>query len=98
MSSFAGIPFTLEELGAHFLVTSANKCLQGVPGFGIIFADRERLIASRGWARSLCLDKAKTFRIGTIGHVFPHDMARLLEKIGEVTKEVGLKNQAPLKL
>ena len=42
------------------------------------------------------ISKAKTFRIGTIGHVFPHDMARLLEKIGEVTKELGLKSQAPL--
>jgi 2-aminoethylphosphonate--pyruvate transaminase/phosphonoacetaldehyde hydrolase len=56
MSSFAGLPFTLEDLGAHFVVTSANKCLQGVPGFGIIFADRESLSAARGRARSVCLD------------------------------------------
>jgi len=30
MSSFGGIPYTIEDLGADFLVTSANKCLQGI--------------------------------------------------------------------
>ncbi|MBL9124769.1 MAG: 2-aminoethylphosphonate--pyruvate transaminase, partial [Planctomycetaceae bacterium] len=33
-----------------------NKCLQGVPGFGFVIARRERLAATRGWARSLSLD------------------------------------------
>lgn len=56
MSSFGGIPMTIEELGADYLVTSANKCLQGVPGFGLVIADRQRLAATAGWARSLALD------------------------------------------
>jgi 2-aminoethylphosphonate-pyruvate transaminase len=56
MSSFGGIPFTMEELGAHFLVSSANKCIQGVPGFGFVIAERERLARTKGWARSLSLD------------------------------------------
>ena len=56
MSSFGGIPFTLDDVSADFVVSSANKCLQGVPGFGFVIARRGRLEATRGWARSLSLD------------------------------------------
>lgn len=56
MSSFGGVPFMLDDVSADYLVSSANKCLQGVPGFGFVLARRERLAATRGWARSLSLD------------------------------------------
>lgn len=56
MSSLGGIPLTMEEVRADYLVSSANKCLQGVPGFGFVIANRQRLAATRGWARSLSLD------------------------------------------
>ncbi len=56
MSSFGGIPMSMEDTGAQFLVSSANKCIQGVPGFGFVIAQRSLLEASKGWARSLSLD------------------------------------------
>lgn len=56
MSSFGGIPMDAAEIGADFLISSANKCIQGVPGFGFIVARRERLAECRGRARSLSLD------------------------------------------
>lgn len=56
MSSFGGIPFSMADVRADYLVASANKCLQGVPGFGLVIADREKLAATEGWARSLSLD------------------------------------------
>lgn len=56
MSSFAGIPMTAEGLGAHYLVSSSNKCVQGVPGFGFVFADRAEFAKTRGYARSLAMD------------------------------------------
>ena len=56
MSSFAGVPFDLVEARAHYLVSSANKCVQGVPGIGFVIADRDRLAQTAGWARSLSLD------------------------------------------
>jgi 2-aminoethylphosphonate-pyruvate transaminase len=56
MSSFGGIPLSMELLGAHAIVSSANKCIQGVPGFTFVVAERTLLETSRGWARSLCLD------------------------------------------
>lgn len=56
MSSFAGVPMTMEGVGADFLISSANKCVQGVPGFGFVIATRASMEAIRGWARSLSLD------------------------------------------
>jgi 2-aminoethylphosphonate-pyruvate transaminase len=56
MSSFGGIPIDAAELGADFLISSANKCIQGVPGFGFVIARAEELGHCAGRARSLSLD------------------------------------------
>lgn len=56
MSSFGGIPISMEELGIDFLISSANKCIQGIPGFGFIIANKEKLAQCKGVARSLSLD------------------------------------------
>jgi len=56
MSSFGGIPMDVDRLGADFLVSSANKCIQGVPGFSFIVAAEEELLKTRGRARTLSLD------------------------------------------
>jgi 2-aminoethylphosphonate-pyruvate transaminase len=56
MSSFGGIPMRIDDLAADFLVSSANKCIQGVPGFGFVIARRSELEACDGRARSLSLD------------------------------------------
>lgn len=44
------------ELGIDFLISSANKCIQGVPGFSFIIARREALTATEGNARTISLD------------------------------------------
>ena len=56
MSSFGGIPMDIGDLGIDFLISSANKCIQGVPGFGFVIARRSLLEACRGCARSVSLD------------------------------------------
>ena len=56
MSSFGGIPIDMKKLGIDFLVSSANKCIQGVPGFTFVLASREKLLKCKGVARSLSLD------------------------------------------
>lgn len=56
MSSFGGIPFDIGHLGIEFLISSANKCIQGVPGFGFVIARRTALVACAGQARSVSLD------------------------------------------
>ena len=44
MSTFGGVDIPLADWGIDFLVSSANKCIQGVPGFSFILANREK-----GW-------------------------------------------------
>ena len=56
MSSFGGIPLNCRQSGVDYLISSANKCIQGTPGFGFVIADRKQLAASQGSARSLSLD------------------------------------------
>ncbi len=56
MSSFGGVEIKVEELGIDFLVSSANKCIQGVPGFSFVIAKREAMESCQGKARSLSLD------------------------------------------
>ncbi len=56
MSSFGGVDIPLKDWNIDFLVSSANKCIQGVPGFSFILARKKKLVASAGKARSLSLD------------------------------------------
>ena len=56
MSSFGGVDIPVSDWGIDFLVSSANKCIQGVPGFSFILSRRDKLLSSEGKARSLSLD------------------------------------------
>ena len=56
MSSFGGVDIPVGEWGIDFIISSANKCIQGVPGFSFILCNREKLMESKGKARSLALD------------------------------------------
>ncbi|MDH8702433.1 2-aminoethylphosphonate-pyruvate transaminase [Dysgonomonadaceae bacterium PH5-43] len=56
MSSFGGIPIDIDAYGIDFLISSSNKCIQGVPGFGFIIANRKELSRCKGNAHSLSLD------------------------------------------
>jgi len=56
MSSFAAVPIDFAAAGIDYLISSANKCIEGVPGFSFIFCRRADLMATEGSARSLSLD------------------------------------------
>lgn len=56
MSSFGGVDIPVKEWGIDFIISSANKCIQGVPGFSFIIANKKLLLESAGKARSLSLD------------------------------------------
>lgn len=56
MSSFGAVDIPVKDWHIDFLVSSANKCIQGVPGFSFILANRKLLMESQGCARSLSLD------------------------------------------
>jgi 2-aminoethylphosphonate-pyruvate transaminase len=56
MSAFGGVPVDLPGLGCEALVSSANKCIEGVPGFGFVIATKSALAAAKGNSHSLSLD------------------------------------------
>ena len=56
MSSFAGVEIPVQDLGIDFIISSANKCIQGVPGFTFIICKKSELMKCKGKAVSLSLD------------------------------------------
>jgi len=56
MSSFGAYPIDLKACAIDYLVSSSNKCIEGVPGFSFVLARKESLQAIRGFARTLSLD------------------------------------------
>lgn len=68
MSSFGGVPIDMAKLGIDFLISSANKCIQGVPGFGFVIARKSLLQQCKGIARSLSLDLYDQWETMEKGH------------------------------
>jgi 2-aminoethylphosphonate-pyruvate transaminase len=62
MSSFGGIPLSLDETHVDFLISSANKCIESVPGFSFVLARREAVMRCEGVARTLSLDLSDQWR------------------------------------
>ena len=56
MSAFGALPLDARELPFDAVVASANKCFEGVPGFGFALIRREVLERCAGNAHSLSLD------------------------------------------
>ena len=62
MSAFGGIPFDVGAAEVDFLISSANKCIEGVPGFSFVIGKRDCLLATEGWARTISLDLLAQWR------------------------------------
>lgn len=56
MSAFGAVPLDFNEIPYVAMVSSANKCIEGVPGFGFIIARKDELEAAKGRSHSLSLD------------------------------------------
>jgi 2-aminoethylphosphonate-pyruvate transaminase len=56
MSAFGAVPVDPEKIDFEAMVSSANKCIEGVPGFGFVFAKLSALGAAKGNCHSLSLD------------------------------------------
>ena len=56
MSAFGAVPVDPEKVDFEAMVSSANKCIEGVPGFGFVFAKLSALEAAKGNCHSLSLD------------------------------------------
>lgn len=56
MSAFGAIDLDVNRIRYEAMVSSANKCIEGVPGFGFVVARRSELEAAKGNSHSLALD------------------------------------------
>jgi 2-aminoethylphosphonate-pyruvate transaminase len=56
MSAFGAVPLEPSKIKFEAFVSSANKCIEGVPGFGFVIARTSLLEASKGNCHSLALD------------------------------------------
>lgn len=55
MSSFGALPLDMGD-GIDVMVSSSNKCIEGVPGFSYVLVKRDMLLASKGMSHSVVLD------------------------------------------
>jgi aspartate aminotransferase-like enzyme len=44
MSGFGAVPVSIEDGNIDFLISSSNKCIQGVPGFAFVICLKEKLL------------------------------------------------------
>lgn len=56
MSAFGALPLDVADIQYEAMVSSANKCIEGVPGFGFVIARKDALAAAKGNSHSLSLD------------------------------------------
>ena len=99
MSSFGGIPLNVSESGIDFLISSANKCIEGVPGFSVVIADHEQLLAIEGRARTISLDLVAQWKGLEAGGQFrftppTHAILAFREALRELDEEGGVAGRA----
>ncbi len=56
MSTFGAYDIDVKKANISFLISSSNKCIEGIPGFSFTIARREALEACKNQARTLSLD------------------------------------------
>ncbi len=99
MSSFGGIPIDVERTGIDYTISSANKCIQGVPGFGFVIAKRNELQKTKGFARSLSLDlydqwKTMEDNHGKWRYTSPtHTVRAFMQALQELRDEGGIEKR-----
>jgi len=94
MSSFASLPMSLNKLDVDYLITSANKCLHGVPGLAIVYAKRTHLEQCEGICPSLSLDLYAQYKTmeqgnGSFRFTSPTHVLRALKQAIEELQQSG---------
>nr|WP_306269764.1 2-aminoethylphosphonate--pyruvate transaminase [Pararhizobium sp. IMCC3301] len=56
MSAFGALPADVKTVRYEAIVASANKCIEGVPGFGFVIGRKSELELAKGCSHSLSLD------------------------------------------
>jgi 2-aminoethylphosphonate-pyruvate transaminase len=48
MSAFGAIPISLRNGHITYIISSANKCIEGIPGFGFVICKKQHLLTCQG--------------------------------------------------
>lgn len=99
MSSFGAVPLNFAEGSVDYMVSSANKCIEGVPGFSFVIARTNHLLKCEGFARSLSLDIVDQYKTlektGQFRFTPPtHTMLAFRKAISELEAEGGVIGRA----
>lgn len=95
MSSFGGVPMDVPSLQIDYLISSANKCVQGVPGFGFVIAKIEALEKCEGQAESVALDLYSQWKVMEVDGKWrftspTHVVAAFAKALKELIEEGGV--------
>ncbi|XP_063879156.1 2-aminoethylphosphonate--pyruvate transaminase-like [Scylla paramamosain] len=99
MSSFGAVPLDLTAARIDYLVSSTNKCLEGVPGFSYAICRKQHLLSCKANCRVMSLDLVEQhlslesngqFRFTPPTHTF----LAFRTAIREYRKEGGLQGRA----
>ncbi|XP_067942266.1 2-aminoethylphosphonate--pyruvate transaminase-like [Watersipora subatra] len=97
ISSFGGM--SLPTTYADFIITSTNKCVQGVPGCAFVIARKSKLVKCKGNSRSVCFDlydQYKTLNSSGVFRFTPPTQALLAiqQAFLELEQEGGVEGRA----
>lgn len=95
MSSFGGVPMDIPSLQIDYLISSANKCIQGVPGFGFVIAKIDALKKCKGQAKSVALDLYSQWEVMNVDGKWrftspTHVVAAFAKALEELIDEGGI--------
>ena len=99
MSSFGAVPVNLAECNIDYLVSSANKCIEGMPGFSLVLCKLSSLKETVGYARSLSFDLLSQYqgleKNGQFRFTPPtHALAAFRQALAELEAEGGVPGRA----
>jgi len=99
MSSFGAVPVNLAECNIDYLVSSANKCIEGMPGFSFVLCKLSSLKETAGYARSLSFDLLSQYqgleKNGQFRFTPPtHVLAAFRQALAELEAEGGVPGRA----
>jgi len=97
ISSFAGIPFSIQKVKADFIMSTSNKCLQGMSGISFVIGKREEIEKCKYNLKSYYLDLYSQYKYleekGQMRFTAPvQTMYALRQAIDELFEE-GLENR-----
>jgi len=99
MSTFGAYDIDLGEQNINYLISSSNKCIEGIPGFSYVLAKRSDLEKCKNQARTLSLDIYDQWLGLNINGQFRftppvQSLLAFNEALNELAKEGGIASRA----